>query len=76
MKDVYEGQTYYLKKRVDIWTSIDVVPVEYVPLYHIFHLTLWLFQFITRVNFKWDPLIWRGVAILVWIVLWKKLRIY
>ena len=29
VKDIYDGQTYDLKTRVDIWTSMDVVPVEY-----------------------------------------------
>ena len=29
VKDLYDGQTYDLKTRVDIWTRMDVVPVEY-----------------------------------------------
>ena len=30
VKDHYDSQIYDLKKRVDIWTRMDVVPVEYV----------------------------------------------
>ena len=30
VKDIYYGQTYDLKKRADIWTRMDLVPVEYV----------------------------------------------
>ena len=29
VKDLYDGQTYELKTRLDIWTRMDVVPVEY-----------------------------------------------
>ena len=76
MKDLYAGQTYNLKTRVDIWTRIDVVPVEYGTFSQTFHLTMWFFQFITGITFKWDYVIRRGVALLVWIGLWTKLRIY
>ena len=41
-----------------------------------FHLTMWFFQFIAGINFKWDYVIRRSVALLVWIGLWTKLRIY
>ena len=27
VKDIYDGQIYYLKTRVDIWTRMNVVPV-------------------------------------------------
>ena len=40
MKYLYGGQTYDLKKRVDIWTSMDVVPVEYGTFTHTFHFTM------------------------------------
>ena len=76
VKDIYDGQTYDLKIRVNIWTRIDVVPVEYGTFSQTFHLTMWFFQFITRITFKWDYAIGRSVAILVWIGLWTKLRIY
>ena len=39
-------------------------------------LTMWLFQFITGINFKWDYVIGRSVDLLVWIGIWKKLIIY
>ena len=29
VKDLYDGQIYDLKTRVDIWTMLDVVPVDY-----------------------------------------------
>ena len=41
MKDLYDGQIYDLKIRVDIWTRMDVVPVEYGKFPQIFHLTMW-----------------------------------
>ena len=41
-----------------------------------FHLTIWLFQFITGVTFKWDYVIRCSFAMLVWIGLWTKLRTY
>ena len=76
VKDLYDGQTYDLKTRVDVWTRIDVVPVEYGTFSHTYRLKIWFFQFITGVTFKWDYIIGRSVALLVWIGLWTKLRIY
>ena len=29
MRDIYDGQTYDLKTRVDIWVRVNIVPVEY-----------------------------------------------
>ena len=52
VKDLYDGQTYDLKTRVDIWTRMDVVPVYYGTFAHTFHLTMWFFQFITGITFK------------------------
>ena len=65
VKDLYDGQIYELKTRVDIWTSMDVAPVEYGTFAQIFHLTVWFFQFITGITFKWDYLIGRNVALLI-----------
>ena len=76
VKDIYDGQTYELKTGMDIWERMDVVPVEYVTLAQKFHLKMWLFQFITGMTFKWDHVIYRSIAILVWIGIWNKLRIY
>ena len=76
VKDLYDGQTYDLKTSLDIWTRMDIVPVEYVTFSQTFHLTMWFFQFITGINFKWDYVIRRSVALLVFIGLWNKLRIY
>ena len=76
MKDLYDSQTYGLKTRVDIWTRMDAVPVEYGTFTQTFHLTMWLFQFVTGINFKWDYVLWRIIAMLFWIGLWTKLRIY
>ena len=38
VKDFYDGQTYDLKKRVDIWMRMDVVPVDYGTFAHKFLL--------------------------------------
>ena len=76
VKDIYEGQTYYLKTRVGIWTRMDVVPVEYGKFSHKFHLTMWIFQVITGITFKLDYVIGRIISLPVWIGLWTKLRIY
>ena len=76
VKDIYDGQTYDLKTRVDIWTRMDAVPVEYGTFSQTCHLTMWFFQFITGITFKWDYVIGRSVDLLVWIGLWTKLRIY
>ena len=76
VKDIYHGHTYDLKKRMDIWTRVDMVPVEYGTFSQTFHLTMCLFQFITGITFKWDYVIRQIVDLLVWIGLWTKLRIY
>ena len=71
MKDIYKGQKYDLKTRLDIWTRIDVVPVQYGTFAPTFQLTMWFFQFITGIAFKWDYVIGHSVDLLVWIGLWK-----
>ena len=76
VKDLYDGQIYDLKTRVDIWTNMDVFPVEYGALTQIFHLKMWFFQFITGITFKWDYVIGRSVVLMVWIDIWNKLRIH
>ena len=76
VKDFYEGQIYDLKTRVDIWTRMDVVTVKYGTFAQTIHLTMWFFQFITGITFNWDYLIGQIVALLIWIGLWTKLRIY
>ena len=53
-----------------------MVPVEYGIFAHTFHLTMWFSQFITGISFKWDYVIGRSVALLIWIGLWAKLKIY
>ena len=73
---LYDGRAYDLKTRGGIWTRVDVVLVEYGTFAQTFHLTILFFQFITGVNFKWDYVIGSSVALLVWIGLWNKLRIY
>ena len=76
MKDLYDGQIYDLKTRVDIWTRMEVVPVKYGTFAHTFHLKMSFFHFITGITFMWDYVIGRSVALLVWIGIWTKLRIY
>ena len=70
------GQTYGLKIRVNIWTRIDMVPVEYWIFSRNLHLVMWLFQFINVVTFRWDYVMWMIVSLLVWNEIWTKLRIY
>ena len=53
-----------------------MVLVEYVTFAQIFELTMWFFRFISRITFKWDYVLWRNIALLVWIGLWTKLNIY
>ena len=67
MKDLYDGQTYDLKTRVDIWTRMDMVPVEYGKFSKTVHLTMWLFKFITGIAFKWYYVLWCIIDLLLWI---------
>ena len=76
VKDLYDGQTCDLKTRVDIWTRMYVVPVQYGTFSQTFHLTMWFFQFITGITFKWYYVIWSSISLLVCIFLWNKLKIY
>ena len=41
VKDLYDGQTYDPKTRVDIWTSMEVVPLEYGNFDQNFHVTMY-----------------------------------
>ena len=65
VKDIYDGQIYDLKTRVDIWTSMDMVPVEYGTFSWLFHFMRWFFKFITGVTFKWDYLLCQIISLLV-----------
>ena len=65
VKDIYEVHTFDLKTRVGIWTKMDVVPVEYGKFAQKSQLTMWFFQFITRIVFKWDYVIGRSFYLLV-----------
>ena len=40
VKDLYDGHTYDLKTKVDIWTRMDVVPVEYGTFAQTSHLMM------------------------------------
>ena len=76
VNDLYDGHTYDLKIRVDIWTSMYVVPVEYRKFDQTFHLTMWFFHFITGNTFKWDYVFGRNIFLMVWIGLCTKLIFY
>ena len=76
MKDFYDGKTYDLKTRVDIWTRMDMVPVEYGNFSQKFNLKIWFFQFITGITFKWDHVMWNVISLLMWIGICTKLSIY
>ena len=73
VKDLYDSHTYDLKTRVDIWTRMDIMSLQYEILGQTFHLTMWFFQFIHGITFKWDYVIWFSIVLLVWIGLWKKI---
>ena len=75
VKDLYDGQTYEFKTRVDMWNRMDVIPVEYVTLAKTFHLKIWFFRFITGITFNFHYVLWQIISLLVWIVIWTKLRI-
>ena len=48
-----------------------MVPVEYGTFTQTFHLTMWFFQFINGINFKWDYVIGQSVALPIWIGLYR-----
>ena len=66
VKEIYDSQTYDLKTKMYMWTSMDVVPVEYETFAQTFHLIVWFFQFITWINFKWDHVIGCSVVVCSW----------
>ena len=76
VKNLYDGPNYDLKTRVNIWTRMEVVPVEYGTFDQTFHLNRWFCQFINGIALKLYYVIGRSVALLVWIGIWTKLRIY
>ena len=76
VKYIYYSNTYDLRTRMDIWRRMDVVPVEHGTLSQKFHLTMWFFHFITRINFRWDYVLWSIIDLLMWIGIWTKLIIH
>ena len=65
--DLYGGHTFDLRTRVDTWTSMDVVSVEYGTHAHILHLTKCFFQFDKGIKFRWYDIMWWVVDIFSWI---------
>ena len=53
-----------------------MVPVEYGTFSHTFHLKMWFFQFFNGVNLRCYYMMGRVVALLLWIGLWNKFKIY
>ena len=76
VKGIYDGQTYDLKTRVDIWMRMDVVPVDDGKFSQTLNLTVWLFNLITGINLKWEYVLWCIIALLVCIGIWTKFRVY
>ena len=70
---IYYGQTYHLETRVDIWTSIGVVLVDYGMFSHIFIFKIWFFQFINGIAFRWYYVLFCNVGIMMWIFILKNL---
>ena len=52
--DIYYGHIFDLKKRVYIWLRMNVVPLEYLTLAHMFHLMIWFFHSVTDITFMWN----------------------
>ena len=75
-KDLDNGQTYDLKTRVDLWFRVDIISVEYETFAQTFHLTVWLFLFVTRISFQWDDVMWHIIVLMVCIGVGTKLIIY
>ena len=42
----------------------------------IFHLKVWFSKFINEITFKCDYVLWLIIAMLEWIDIWTKLKIY
>ena len=55
---------------------MDIVSVEYGTFSQKFHLVMCFFQFINGINFKRDYAIGLSVAMLIWIGILTKWRIY
>ena len=53
-----------------------MVLAEYEKKPQKFYLKMRFFCSITGTNFRWNSVLWRIFALLVWIGLWKKLKIY
>ena len=43
---------------------------------NMFHLTIWFFQFITGITFRWYYVLWCIFTLMMWIGVSTKLRIY
>ena len=52
-----------------VWNICSYIPLDECG-------SLWLFQFITGVTFKWYYVLWFIISLMVCIGLWTKLRIY
>ena len=74
--DIYGGQIYQLKTRLDIWMSMNAFPVEYETLDHMLYLMIWLFHFIDGITFRQDIVLCWIFVLLVWIVLRDQPRLY
>ena len=68
--------TYQLKTRLDIWTSMGVVLVDYGMFSHLFIFKIWLFQFINGITFMWYYVLLCIFGIMMWVFILNKLRIY
>ena len=63
--------SYGLKTRVDKYTRMYVVTVEYGTIYQITNLMMWLFKFVTRINFKCDGVMWWSADLFLYIGIWN-----
>ena len=65
--DLYDGQTFDLKIRVIILMRMDVFPVEYGTISHMFHLIICFFWYVTAITLMWNGVKCLIVDIFVWI---------
>ena len=65
------GYTHHLKTRVDIWTRMGVVLVDYGMFPHLFILKICFFQIINSITFRWYYVLLCIVVIMVLIIILK-----
>ena len=55
---------------------MDVVPLQYRTIAHMFHLMKYLFKFDTEINFRCAGVMWWIVALFLWVSIWTVATIH